>query len=1156
MRISFDMSSVMWKALLAGKDAEHGYEVPDPQKADKKVYVNSWRWGYENAVNHMVAALKQFDLAPIDMIMVFEGMHAKAPRQRIEPSYKEGDSRAPEAYQEFETLRAKMHEVWLALGATAIQQDYVEGDDILAFLAMESEQDLVIATGDRDLTVLNGQNKHGARVVVRYNQEPIGQNPYGAWDIRLIPVHKALVGDSGDKIKGVVGFGDTKWVDMLVAYGEEGLFQIQGLLETTGRLGDLHQQVDEDKLIKMICEQEAQCYRSYQLGRLHPEWCNTIINPLQITAGMVKEQPEYRDERLQQWYQRKVLITAENQVQWSQPILALVQEAPFVVFDIETSTSAESDEWVDRQSSSDEDDDRAVDVYGSELTGFSLTMGKNLQHTFYFSVDHADTKNISLDIAATAIELPSSLGKRLVIQNFSFEAAVCYRTFAERWIDNGYHGFLADMDDTKFMSSYVDENNPLGLKWRSQNVLGYTQQTYDDVTLIKKPAFLWVSPKFDELARRGRAVREYDAPDTVGQLVDGEMQYPLVTWQDRRYKMKELPATHVFNYGCDDTICTGALFIYNRLVMELEHTWQVYREVEIDSAYQHAVNFECGIKISVEKINELSALDDITYNDAWKIVRQYLIEQHFEGTEPPVFGFPLEPSDIKLAYQVCTGKKLDTMVRTMSKLVAFIRAIDTPEDTDFASLLSMVLKMENTEQRGEAIRGFNAYVKERFKGEPDSPISSPKKMNQILFETMKLPIRVRNKATAKMKQAGIFDGSPKTDALAIEYAIQMDATSEQKGVLEAMKLMQMVKTRRGLYYTKWPNFMHWTDGFVRPNHNQCSTNTRRASESRPNKQQLSKHVKVEGQAPRVREMIVAHRRDAVVVSMDFDSQELRVIANYSNDPNMVACYMGENLKDMHALTGLGIFNYKAKLRGVQPIDYETFVRIREAADKSDPLYQFVKDDRAKGKTTNFATEYGAMAPKVAQTLLVSEDDAQAFIDAREAAFAVAKAWKERTVQEAKDAGFVRSMLGGVRHLRPAFTSGDNWAASKAERQAVNFKVQSSSAEMTKRAEGAMWKDGLFFDFDAACYGPVHDEIVASVRIEDLPAFLPRMHACMVAPFAGMWVPIESSISFGPSFGQQVEIGLRPTREAIERGLAEMQEKYGRKENRTETTFAA
>jgi hypothetical protein len=44
---------------------------------------------------------------------------------------------------------------------------------------------------------------------------------------------------------------------------------------------------------------------------------------------------------------------------------------------------------------------------------------------------------------------------------------------------------------------------------------------------------------------------------------------------------------------------------------------------------------------------------------------------------------------------------------------------------------------------------------------------------------------------------------------------------------------------------------------------------------------------------------------------------------------------------------------------------------------------------------------------------------------------------------------------------------------------------------------------------------------------------------MVEQYPDMTVPVESSISFGPSFGVQIEIGSFPTKEAIEKGLAEL-----------------
>lgn len=321
-----------------------------------------------------------------------------------------------------------------------------------------------------------------------------------------------------------------------------------------------------------------------------------------------------------------------------------------------------------------------------------------------------------------------------------------------------------------------------------------------------------------------------------------------------------------------------------------------------------------------------------------------------------------------------------------------------------------------------------------------------------------------------------------------------------------------------------------------------------------NLQQLPKHPKIEGYESQFRKVIKPHRSDAVVVSMDFNSQELRVIADYSQDRNMLACYVGDKLKDMHAFTGVGIFKMKEvkklveamqsltpeQLQGlVDEQEYAAFESLKSGTPDDVKMYDFY---RSLGKKVNFTTEYGAQAMKLAATLLVDEDEAQDYIDAREAAFPEAKAWKLKVVQEAKDAGYVTTMLGARRHLAEFFQSDDRFIASKADRQAVNFKIQSSSAEMTKLSEGRMWRAGIFSKFDAVCYGPIHDEVVASVKISDLEEFLPLMHACMVADYATMQVPIVSSISFGLNFKDQIEIGNLPEKGAIQAGLVKMHKK--------------
>lgn len=1143
-RILFDMASVMWTCLRAGKDND----AVMVEHNGKSVHVNSAAYGYENAVNHMVHQLKSWNLTPKDAVLVFEGRDSKKRRCMIDPMYKskrEAD-KPPETYVQYNLLKEKLWQVFGDLGAIAVTQDFVEGDDVLAYIANNSEEDVVVSTNDNDLIVLNKVNKFGAKVLVSINGV-VGENKYGGFDFALVTLYKSLVGDSSDNVKGSPGFGPAAFLNLIARYGEDGAYELMYLIRD-GKRNDLAVLAKDNncKILQKIVDTWDDVTKSYRVVLLHPEWVNTIRQQLVWKPGMVKAGCE--DERLQQWQAVNRLVTADNFADRLAFLKARLPDSPQVGFDIETSTPVESDDWLEAQGNPD-----GVDVFGSYLVGFSITFGVNNQYTYYVSVQHRDTKNITMVQAREMIE--ACFGRTMLIQNTSFELSVLHEArdedgscWRDHWAKYGERGFIPNIRDTMLEGSYVNENVKLGLKFRSSFHLGYEQATFQETT--RKTGELGTLPA------GGRSIKVWTEESAVMEI--------------RQYKMHELTAREVFKYGADDTICTVALGNFYKLMMQLEHHWHVYREVEIDAAYQHAKNYVDGVNFSLAKMKELEAIDKATYETAWAKVRSFLIANGWEGTTPPVYDQNITAKQIKEAYGIVTGLLEDddeeeaedsedgesasyhqpaavevpkdpilaSRVRTPAKLVPLLKA----EGHDsFAAMLEACLAGD-----GE---GFTNYVRRFFKGEPRFKMSN-KMMCKLLYETMGLPVKVRNKATTSMKLRGIKEGNPKGDALAIAYALR-DGTPEQVEVLESLKLMQMVKTRVGLYYSKYPYLMHWKDGKIHSSHNQCATNTRRASSSGPNMQQLPKHQKIEGQPARFRETFIPHRADAVIVSMDFASQELRVIADYSQDENMLACFVGDNLKDMHCLTAAGIMAKEKVdqlkvlmgLLTVRPEDtteaqYQAFMLLQNGTEQEQKLYKFY---RSLGKKVNFTTEYGAAAPKLAATMLIDEDTAQDYIDAREAAFPRAAEWKREVVEEAKTFGFVRTKLGAVRHLAELLNSDDRFTASKAERQAVNVQIQGSSAEMTKKAEGRMWREGLVYDFDAVCYGPIHDETVFSVAITDLLPFLQRGHACMIENYADMQVPIESSISFGPNFGVQIEIGNLPTAEAVEKGLAEMRE---------------
>lgn len=1188
MLLGVDLSSILWTCLRQGKDSK-GIEV---EFAGKTFWINRAIHGYEGAVQSIVSAMKTARATPEKVILVEEGLNSKRRRLMIDSSYKANREEKPqEENLEFQKLRSMITELFRDLGSIVVSQEGVEGDDVLGWLARNTEEPMMIHTFDGDLMVLHTDcNPYGAPVEVRIRGE-VGVNKYGPFDHKLIAVYKATVGDTSDGIKGCPGFGKVAFQDLYTKYGEEGLFELLDMLEA-GSLKPLYALHGQCKLVTKLLDNEPSVITSYRLAKIHDEWVNTVDSSLVWKPGMVKN--TCQDERLSMFRQKRRLVTNANLVDSYNILKSKLAETEYFAFDLETSPCDESEDWMAAQGNPN-----GVDVLGHKLTGFSLTFGANHNYTMYFSVDHKDTDNIAVEDARMVLELATSTGKPLVIQNTQFEATICATTvdsgltWQEHWKNNGYHGFLPNWLDTVFEASYVDENLRTGLKERAKIHLGYEQATFMDT--VCKVGVLSEHAQLAQLerdqtqheltvAKLHKEWEEAQDPTAGPEVPSAPPQYPpepqpypvlpsggrvihvathltrgngdgtetetplLVT---KQYRMNELTAEEVFDYGTDDTIVTCALHNFYKLVMQLEHTWQVYLDVEIAASYQHAKNFLDGKSFSLEAMSAQVKEDNATYDKAWAVLREYLIEKGWEGTVLPSYSPDIDAKGIKAAYRIfydiveedegdedddleapkttSTETKdpvLSSRVRTPAKLAALVESF-RGQDLFTESLKACIAGFEGA-------AGFTNLIRSRFSGEPVFKLSN-KQMTHLLYEVMQLPVRLFNKPTAKMRKEGVKQGKPMANALAIKYAI-VDGDERQRSVLEAIQLIQMVKTRRGLYYEPYPKFIHWKTGKIHSTHRQCATNTRRASSAAPNEQQMPKHPKIEGQVSKFRQCVIPHKRDAVIVSLDFSQQELRVIADYSRDPNMVACYVGDDLKDMHILTALGIVKRQKPELGWS---YATFVE--QLGNKEATYFKYAKEMRGKGKTTNFATEFGAMAPKIAQTMMVTEDEAQQYIDAKEEAFPEVLIWKEKVVEEAKETGVVRTKLGAVRHLAKLLNSDDRWESSKAERQAVNFKVQGSSAEMTKLAEGRMWKAGLSYKYDAICYGPVHDEVVWSVLEAELPSFLRECHACMVAPYADMWIPIESSISFGPNFGEQIEIGTQPTDAAISAGLKELAE---------------
>ena len=1203
MKILFDMASVLKVGMYSG-DCPESYIV---DFEGKEVEIRPASHGYSNAVDYMLEVIEKYKCSPEDCILVFEGMDTKKRRLAVSSNYKKNrDKSAPEFYKEYNKAKEALQDAFLKVGAICVEQKMAEGDDTLAFLVDKLDEEALVVSGDGDLVVLAGENQHGAMVTVLTGRIE-NKMPDGVYDARHVTLYKSLVGDPSDSITGVPRFGKETFKKLAMTYLADGLDEIATCLQRND-IDTIARYADENKckLLNAIVTHWDSAVTSYKLAKLYPEWVNTRYNPIKVSAGMVCDKSVIDDDRLHKFSQNKVLVTAENYEVAMQHLQTHIRWNKVVALDFETYPVQQSTDWMSQQGKED-----GVDPLGHKLAGFSITYGRNSRQTIYASVGHVEQPgrtNITMAQARAMLEVTFPYVK--ADHNAPFELTIASNEFArdegglwfDQWKDKGGKGFIPNVDDTLIMSSYVDENAmQRNLKALSRNVLNYQQVEFNDMRTFRigeagkpypggvvlqkfeveqvfedgKPSFLKNGkPK---MARVKIAVPVLDESGNQivtrkRRFVNGEWTFANevktvnqdVTYEEVRYSMNELPATVVFDYGCDDTICTKAYYNYAKLMMLIDEHFHVYRQVEVDALYLHTLNYMHGFKFDVGEMVKQRTEDGKVRAEQEKILHDYLIEKGWAGTTLPKFDQDISPAEVKFAYAVVMGISLDEpdeddeegeevvdpvmsmRVRTPEKILAFIRENGAEGSEIFCGHLERLWQGE--------VEGFNNYVAQHFTGKPSFKYSN-KNLCKLLYETMGLTVQVRNKLTDNMRAKGHTQGAPKADTLAIDYAI-IEATErgmeKELAVLNALKVITMVNTRFGLFYNTYLDFIHWSTNRIHSTHRQCHANTRRASSASPNMQQISAHEKIEGFEPRIRAVVRPHKEDALIVSMDFNAQELRLIADDSKDPNMLACYVGDNLKDMHAITGAMIAYKKSELMKelvkdaasrYQDLDeaiYRVFTDLPKTGDAAKA--KVYKEFRSLGKKVNFTALYGAMAEKVSATLMVSVQDAQDFLDARAEAFRVAEAWKEDIiVRTAHDLGYVRSRLGAKRHLAPLLDSKERYISSKAERQASNFRIQGSAAEMTKLAEGRIWRSGILDRYDATVIGPIHDEIVASVAVKDLYPFLKEMHACMVEPYADMQIAVESSIEFGPNMQDLVEIGMRPTDEAITEGLRKLKE---------------
>jgi DNA polymerase-1 len=173
------------------------------------------------------------------------------------------------------------------------------------------------------------------------------------------------------------------------------------------------------------------------------------------------------------------------------------------------------------------------------------------------------------------------------------------------------------------------------------------------------------------------------------------------------------------------------------------------------------------------------------------------------------------------------------------------------------------------------------------------------------------------------------------------------------------------------------------------------------------------------------------------------------------------------------------------------------------------------EHRRRAKAVNYGIVYGLSAYGLGQQLGIAQAEAQEFIDQYFARYQGVKEFIDRTIEEVRKAGEVRTFYGRLRRI-PEINS-KNWNLRQfAERTAVNTPLQGGAADLIKLAMLGVDRALRGAKLRARMILQVHDELILEVPPEEVEIAAPILRREMEQAWQ-FRVPIVAEVSAGDNW---------------------------------------
>ena len=239
-----------------------------------------------------------------------------------------------------------------------------------------------------------------------------------------------------------------------------------------------------------------------------------------------------------------------------------------------------------------------------------------------------------------------------------------------------------------------------------------------------------------------------------------------------------------------------------------------------------------------------------------------------------------------------------------------------------------------------------------------------------------------------------------------------------------------------------------SDGLIHTDYAQAVTATGRLSSNKPNLQNIPIRTAL---GRETRSAFISRNDGDFILAADYSQIELRIIAAFSGDPEMIDAFIKE--KDIHSITASKVFNV--------------------------PLNEVSGDMRRRAKEVNFGIIYGISPFGLSQNLDIPRSEAKEIIDSYFTEFKLVKEYMDNSIKKAKDKKYVETILGRKRYLRD-IDSRNFTLRGFAERNAINSPIQGSAADIIKLAMIKISDWMRTEDLKSKMIMQVHDELVFDV----------------------------------------------------------------------------